>query len=99
MSAARRLKPYAQLIVAGLIALFGIAVGATALGHAIAPAQVGLWSGPHAFFFGTLDGAIQAHQLPGSTLYLVALMVVALAGLICRELVGFARASLARQSR
>jgi len=99
MSAANRLKPYAQLIAAGLVALLGIAVGVTALGHAIDPAHVGLWSGPHAFFFGSLDGAIHAHQLPGSTLYLVALMVVALAGLICRELVGFARASLARQSR
>jgi L-aminopeptidase/D-esterase-like protein len=99
MSASTTLKPYAQLLIAGLIAMFGIAVGVTALGHAIDPEHVGLWSGPHAFFFGTLDGAIHAHQLPGSTLYLVALVVVALSGLICRELVGYARAGLARQAR
>ncbi len=97
MSALARIKPYAQLTAAALVAVIGLAVGATALGHAFDPAHVGLWSGPHAFFFGTLDGEIRAHQLPGSTLYVVAVMVVALAFFVARELVGYARAGLARQ--
>jgi len=97
MSALARIKPYAQLTAAALVAVIGLAVGATALGHAFDPAHVGLWSGPHAFFFGTLDGEIRAHQLPGSTLYVVTVMVVALAFLVARELVGYARAGLARQ--
>ena len=97
MSALARIKPYAQLTAAALVAVIGLAVGATALGHAFDPAHIGLWSGPHAFFFGTLDGEIRAHQLPGSTLYVVAVMVVALAFFVARELVGYARAGLARQ--
>ncbi len=97
MSALARIKPYAQLTAAAFVAVIGLAVGATALGHAFDPAHIGLWSGPHAFFFGTLDGEIRAHQLPGSTLYVVAVMVVALAFFVARELVGYARAGLARQ--
>ncbi len=94
MSALARIKPYAQLTAAAFVAFIGLAVGATALGHAFDPAHVGLWSGPHAFFFGTLDGEIRAHQLPGSTLYVVAAMVMALSFLVARELVGYARAGL-----
>ena len=90
------LKPCAQLVAAALVALLGLGTGVTALGHAVDPSHVGLWSGPHAFFFGTLDGAIQAHQLPTSTLYIVTAMVVTLAFFIARELVGFARAGWAQ---
>ncbi len=99
MSATAKLKAYAQLTVAGLIAVFGVAVGATAIGHAFDPAHIGLWSGPHLFLFGALDSSFRAHQLPDSTLYVVTLVVVGLSGLIFRELVGFARAGLARQAR
>ena len=94
MSALARIKPYAQLTAAAFVAFIGLAVGVTALGHAFDPAHVGLWSGPHAFFFGTLDGEIRAHQLPGSTLYVVAVMVAALSFLVARELIGYARAGL-----
>ena len=99
MSALAKLKPYAQLAAAAFVALAGAAVGVTALGHAFDPAHIGLWSGPHAFFFGPVDRQIQAHQLPGGTLYVVAVMVVALCFFVVRELVGFARAGLARQAR
>ena len=99
MSALARIKPYAQLTAAAFVAFIGLAVGATALGHAFDPAHVGLWSGPHAFFFGSLDHAIDVHQLPGSTLYVVTLMIGVLCWKICRELIGFARAGLARQAR
>ena len=98
MSALARIKPYAQLVAAAFVAFIGLAVGATALGHAFDPEHIGLWSGPHAFFFGPLDSEIRAHQLPGSTLYVVAVMVVALSFLVARELVGYARAGL-RQAR
>ena len=99
MSAAAKLKPYAQLTAAGLIAILGVAVGVTAIGHAFDPVHIGLWSGPHLFLFGALDGSVRAHQLPDSTLNVVALVVVGLSGLIVRELIGFARAGLARQAR
>ena len=95
---ARTLKPTAQFLAAGLVAFIGLAVAATAVGHAIDPVHVGLWSGPDSFFFGTLDDTIRAHQLPGSTLYIVTVMVVLLCFLIARELVGFARKGLARQA-
>ena len=94
-----KLKPVAQLGIAALIAVFGLAVGATAVMHAIDPTHVGLWSGPHAFFFGSLDHAVHVHQLPAGTLYLVALVVVVLSWKICLELIGFARAGWARQAR
>ena len=90
------LKPCAQLFAAALVALFGLCVGVTALGHVLDPAHVGLWSGPDAFFFGTLGGEIRAHQLPASTLYIVTAMVVTLAFFIARELIGFARAGWAQ---
>ena len=40
-----------------------------------------------------------ARQLPGSTLYIVTVMVVGICFFVARELVGFARAGLGRQSR
>ncbi len=94
-----KLKACAQLVAAALVAAFGLAVGVIAAMHAIDPTHVGLWSGPHAFFFGSLDHAIDVHQLPGSTLYVVTLMIGVLCWKICRELIGFARAGLARQAR
>ena len=99
MSALARIKPYAQLLAAAFVAFIGLAVGVTALGHAFDPAHIGLWSGPRAFFFGPVDSGIQAHQLPGGTLYVVAVMVVAICFFVVRELVGFARAGLTRQAR
>lgn len=96
---ARTLKHAGQLLAAGLVALVGAAVGLTAIGHAIDPERIGLWSGPNAFFFGPLDHTIHAHQLPGSTLYVVSVMVVVLCFLVARELVGFARAGLTRAPR
>jgi len=98
-SPSSKLKAFAQLGAAALIAVFALAVGVTAVMHAIDPAHVGLWSGPHAFFFGSLDNAIHVHQLPGSTLYIVTLVVVVLCWKICRELIGFARAGWSRQAR
>jgi hypothetical protein len=89
-----RLKAWGQFVAAALVALFGIAVAATAAGHALDPVHVGLWSGPNALFFGTLDDSLRAHQLPSGTLYLVALVVIVLAWKIARELYGFATASL-----
>ena len=101
MSATTKLKASAQLLAAALVALAGGAVAATAVGHAIDPEHIGLWSGPEAFFFGIVRGATVhgAHQLPATTLYIVAVMVVTLCGFIVRELLGFARAGLARQAR
>ena len=103
MSALATLKPYVQFVAAGLVALFGLAVAATAVGHAFDPEHVGLWSGPQAFFFGKVDGTfehvVHAHQLPASTLYIVAAMVVGICFFVARELVGFARAGLRRQPR
>jgi hypothetical protein len=100
MSASAKLKPYAQLIIAALVAVGGLAVGATALGHAFDPEHIGLWTGPNEFFFGMLRGTtLGAHQLPGGTLYVVAVMVVGICWFVSRELVGFARAALARQAR
>ena len=85
------------------MAIFGIAVGLTAIGHAFDPAHIGLWSGPQALFFGQIDEAfehaVRVHQLPGSTLYVVTVMVVMLAFFVARELLGYARAGLARQAR
>ncbi|MCK9688928.1 hypothetical protein [Scleromatobacter humisilvae] len=101
MSAIAKLKASAQLLAAALVALAGAAVAATAVGHAIDPEHIGLWSGPEAFFFGIVRGATVhgAHQLPASTLYIVAVMVVGICGFVVRELLGFARAGLARQAR
>ena len=98
-----KLKPYGQLIAAALVALFGLSVAATAVGHAIDPEHIGLWSGQNAFFFGgvygQLDGVFRAHQLPGSTLYVVTVMVVGICFFVTRELIGFARAGLKRGAR
>jgi hypothetical protein len=94
-----RLKPFAQLAMAALLAAIGAGVGGTALVHMVDPTHVGLWSGPHAFFFGMPDGPVRAHQLPASTLYVAALVVVVICWKVCRELVGFARAGLAGQAR
>jgi len=93
------LKSTGQFLAAALIALTGLAIGATAVGHAFDPEHVGLWSGPDAFFFGTLDGTIHAHQLPGSTLYVVAVTAVLLCFFVARELFGFARKGLTRAPR
>jgi len=54
------------------------------------PQHRNLWSGSH---------AIHVHQLPASTLYVVTLVVVVPSWMICRELIGFARAGWARQAR
>jgi len=94
----RPVSSAACTLAAAIVALFGAAIGVTAIGHALDPAHIGLWSGPHAFFFGPLDSEIQAHQLPGSTLYVVVVMAVLLAFFVARELVGFARAGLKRQA-
>ena len=98
-----KLKAYGQLLAAALVAMFGLSVVATAVGHAIDPDHIGLWSGQHAFFFGAvygrLDGMFRAHQLPGSTLYIVTVMVVGICFFVTRELVGYARAGLRRQPR
>ena len=69
------------------------------LATAFDPGHIGLWSGPHAFFFGSLDTTMHAHQLPASTLHVAALMVALLAFFVARELIGFARAGLKRQTR
>lgn len=98
MSALARIQPYAQLVAAALVAVVGIAIAATAVGHVFDPEHIGLWSGPYQLSFGTLDGELRAHQLPGSTLYVVAVTFVALCFFVARELVGFARARLARQA-
>ena len=98
-----KLKAYGQLLAALLVAVLGLSVGATAIGHAIDPDHIGLWSGQNAFFFGAvygrLDGMFRAHQLPGSTLYIVTVMVVGICFLVTRELVGFARAGLKRRAK
>ena len=101
MSATTKLKAAAQLLAAALVALGGASVAATAVGHAFDPEHIGLWSGPDAFFFGIVRGATVhgAHQLPGSTLYIVAVMVTIICAFIVRELLGFARAGLAPQAR
>ena len=99
MSEPAKLNPYAQLIIAALVAIGGLAVGATAVGHAIDPLHIGLWSGPHAFFFGMLPGpTLGAHQVPSSTLYVITVMVVGICWFVSRELLGLARATLARQT-
>ena len=102
MSALAKLKPYGQLVAAALIALLGLGVAGTAIGHAFDPAHVGLWSGPQAFFFGKIDDAFErmahVHQLPDSTLYIVTVMVVGICFFVARELVGFARAGLTRRA-
>jgi hypothetical protein len=102
-SATARLKAWGQIAIAAVLALFGLAVAATAIGHATDPAHVGLWSGPTAFFFGKVDDGsfarmAHAHQLPDSTLYVVTAMVVGLCWFVSRELLGFARAGLKRQA-
>ncbi len=101
MTAFVGLKACAQLLAAALVAVAGAAVAATAVGHAIDPEHVGLWSGETAFFFGIVRGATVhgAHQLPASTLYIVAVMVVGICWFVSRELLGFARANLARHAR
>lgn len=101
MSASVKIKACAQLLASALVVVAGVAVAATAVGHAIDPEHIGLWSGPNAFFFGIVRGATVtgAHQLPASTLYVVAVMVVGICGFVARELLGFARANLARQAR
>jgi hypothetical protein len=97
-----KLKAYGQLVAAFLVAFLGLSVGATAIGHAIDPDHIGLWSGDNAFFFGAvygrLDGMFRAHQLPGSTLYIVTVMVVGICFFVTRELYGFARAGLKRRA-
>ena len=100
MSASVKIKACAQLLAAALVAVAGAAVAATAVGHAIDPQHVGLWSGPNEFFFGMLRGTtLGAHQLPASTLYIVAVMVVGICWFVSRELLAFARANLARHAR
>jgi len=103
MPALAKLKASGQLVAAALVALVGLGVGLTAAWHAVDPERVGLWSGPRAFFFGVLDAdmaaRIDAHQLPGSTLYIVSVMVVGICFLVARELLGFARAGFGRQPR
>src|SRR5579871_1349996 len=94
MSALARIKPYAQLLAAAFVALVGVAIAVTAVGHVFDPEHIGLWSGPYQLSFGTLDSALRAHQLPGSTLYVVAVTFVAICFLVARELVGYARAGL-----
>ncbi len=98
-----RLKACAQLVAAVLVAALGVGMVATAIGHAVDPGHFGMWSGPHAFFFGQVDGpfeaALHAHQLPSATLYIVAVMVVGICWFVSRELFGYARAGLKRQAR
>ena len=98
-----RLKACAQLAAALLVAALGVGMALTAIGHAIDPEHVGMWSGPRAFFFGQVDdrfmGMVRAHQLPGSTLYIVTAMVVGICWFVSRELFGYARAGLKRQAR
>ena len=97
-----QLKAFGQLLAAALVALAGLSVAATAIGHAVDPEHIGLWSGPRAFFFGgvygELEGAVRAHQLPGSTLYVVTVMVVGICFFVARELVGNARAGTRRRA-
>ena len=101
MSASATLKAGAQLLAAALVAIAGAAVAATAVGHAIDPQHIGLWSGPDAFFFGIVRGATVtgAHQLPASTLYVATVTVVTICWFVARELFAFARAGLARHAR
>jgi len=101
MSASAKLKACAQLLAAALVAIGGAAVAVTAVGHAFDPEHIDLWSGPDAFFFGMVKGASVhgAHQLPASTLYIVTVMVVGICWFVVRELLGFARAGLARHAR
>ena len=101
MSASVKLKACAQLLAAALIAVGGASVAAIAVGHVFDPEHIGLWSGPNAFFFGVLRGVTVTgvHQLPASTLYIVAVMVVAICWFVSRELLGFARVGFARHTR
>lgn len=99
-----KLKACGQLLVAALVAMAGLSVAVTAVWHAFDPEHVGLWSGPREFFFGGVyhlhaGVATEVHQLPGSTLYIVTVMVVGICFFVVRELVGFARAGLKRQPR
>ena len=101
MSASVKLKACAQLLAAALIAIAGATVAAIAVGHVFDPEHIGLWSGSNAFFFGVLRGVTVTgvHQLPASTLYIVTVMVVTICWFVSRELLGFARAGLARHAR
>ena len=98
-----RLKACAQLAAAVLVAALGVGMVVTAVGHALDPEHIGMWSGPQAFFFGRVDGpfegTLHAHQLPGATLYIVAVMVVGICWFVSRELFGYARAGLKGQAR
>jgi hypothetical protein len=97
-----KLKAFGQLAAAALVALAGLSVAVTAVWHAVDPEHVGLWSGPREFFFGGVfqrsDVAVEVHQLPGSTLYIVTVMVVGICWFVARELVGYARAGLTRRA-
>ena len=86
------LKTAGQLALAAFIALTVAAIAATAVMHAFEPARFGLWSGPHMFFFGALDGPNGARQLTGTLLNMLAITAVLVGTAVCRELLGFAGA-------
>jgi len=87
-----RLKAAGQLVLAAFVALTAAAIAATAVMHALEPARFGLWSGPHMFFFGALDGPNGARQLTGTLLNMLAITAVLVGTAVCRELLGFAGA-------
>jgi len=80
------LKTAGQLALAAFIALTVAAIAATAVMHAFEPARFGLWSGPHVFFFGALEGQ------NGTLLNMLAITALLVGTAVCRELLGFAGA-------
>jgi hypothetical protein len=88
-----------QLAIAAVLLICAIAVAATVVMHLVDPLHYGLWWGPQAFFFGPADSSVEVRQAHDGTLYLAALVVVPLCVLVARELYGYARKSLARQTR
>jgi hypothetical protein len=59
-----KLKAYGQLLAAALVAMIGLSVAGTAIGHAFDPDHIGLWSGQYAFFFGGVYGRLDGLKRP-----------------------------------
>ena len=85
------LKSAAQIAAAALLVICGGVIAMTVVMHLVDPSHFGLWWGPHAFFFGSVDTPLHIRQVNDSTLYQVALIVVPLCGLVGYELIGFVR--------
>ena len=98
-----RLKDLARstglLAIVGVLVVSALAVAGSVVMHQLDPTHFGLWWGPHAFFFGEPGALRHVRQAQEDTLYLSATVIVALCGLVARELVGFARAGVTAQAR